>query len=325
MPHSSGGGSSGGGSHGGSFGGGSGGGVTSHVFGSRTSKATHCYVHYRHNKATYVYSDLAPEQLKKSAGSLAATIFSTSYFVLLILLFGYFVWEGVARAQPLSMNYDTAIIIDDKIGVIDNEDELRVTLTEFRDKTGITPAVFTVYNEDWNTDEHRPNMISHAYDTYISTFDDEKHWLIMYSQSKNPKSDEWFWEAMQGDDTDKILTEKVCNSFINDVQTGLEKSTFGVGEVLNGAFANMNSTDIKKSIDWLEVLGCSGIVFALVYFMVKFIKSERNNRDLVKNIQEVPMTANDEELRALESECAYCDGIYFDNGSGQCPYCSHVE
>lgn len=321
MPHSSGGGSHGGGLHGGSHGN-HGRGYASHVFASRTSRATYCYVHYRHSKPTYVYSDLSPEQLKKSVGSLATSIASCVFFIPLILFFGYFFVEGILRAQPLKMNYDTTIIIDDQIGVIDNEEELRMTLTQFRDNTGITPAIITVNNDEWNTDEHHPDLQSYAYDTYVSIFEDEKHWLIMYSEPKDPMSDDWYWEGMQGNDTDRILTEKVCESFAIDFHTGLEGAQFGVGEILNGAFANLNSKDIKQNIDWISVLGSGGLVFAFIYFGIAFVKEEFDKRAIVKNIQEVPVTKTDEELRAMETECAYCGKIYFDNGSVQCPYCS---
>ena len=68
---------------------------------------------------------------------------------------------------------DHEIKIIDEAKVLGDTTELYDTLETFHDKSGITPAVITVNNEDWN--RQYSDLESYAYDRYLMEFDDEMH------------------------------------------------------------------------------------------------------------------------------------------------------
>ena len=139
MPHSSGGGSHGGGSHGGSH-------HSSHSHGGSGRSSRHVrstyfpdarrYVYYDHHRPVYVYAD---------------------------------------HPHKLPQNYDYKIVVEDKANVLGNTAELRNSLVAFYNRTGISPAVITVENSDWQG--YYSDFENYAYDLYVNHFTDESHWL----------------------------------------------------------------------------------------------------------------------------------------------------
>ena len=53
------------------------------------------------------------------------------------------------KSSNLAADYDTAIVVRDEINVLGDTEKLKRSLEAFFNKTGITPAVFTVHNEEW--------------------------------------------------------------------------------------------------------------------------------------------------------------------------------
>ena len=209
MPHSSGGGSHGGGSHGGHHGGSHYSGYRSNSYSHRsatsrrrTSYHTRRYVYYHRNTPNYVYagSDFKP----------GFTLFKV-LFIIIILAAGFFL---LRRAIPHVPKYsDHKIVIKDEVNVIGNKDDIMPELEAFQKKTGITPSIITIPNEKWMSGY--ASLEDYAYDRYLSEFSDEMHWLIVYSQPdiKQSKRMYWYWEGMQGDNTDNVLTSSYTKHF----------------------------------------------------------------------------------------------------------------
>ena len=230
MPHSSGGGSHGGGSHGGhssSHGGSRGRGSSI----SRTPFAgSRRYVYYHRNRPQYFY---ASKSFKPG--------FNASHiFIIVIYLFFIVMILSTAKnfIPHVPQNYNHIIKIEDDADVITNEDALKLELERFKEKTGITPSVVTIHNEDWQSENYY-NLERYAYNRYLSEFDDEMHWLIVYSEPKNGSSagfNDWCWEGMQGDNTDSLLTPKQADKFNSYLQSKLESGE-DAGTSLQDSFA----------------------------------------------------------------------------------------
>ena len=132
--------------------------------------------------------------------------------------------------------YDRNILIQDNAGVLENSSRLRDAMQAFSDKTKITPAVITLYNEDW---QHFgvSSLQDYAYSQYLMHFQDEKHWLIMYSEPKVKEGEwEWFWEGMQGNDTDPVLTPFTTEVFNFTMHSGLVNENSPVPDIIADAF-----------------------------------------------------------------------------------------
>lgn len=326
MPHSSGGGSHGGGFHGGSrggyHGGGRGGGGSSSSF-RRTyfSGASHRYVYYKNRRPHYYYSNLGPTSLRQSVkGEIVATVVSL-VFLLLFSLFPVPLMPKLLPPKKLPMDYEqTEIVVDDRLGVIDNEEELYETLEEFQDTTGITPYILTISNADWDT-HYQGHLEKYAFQYYINRFDDESHWLFVYSLPSEEYIGDWQWEGMQGDDTDRILTEKLTKKFNETLQKNLLKKNGSVGEAFDTAFTEIKPILMKGSIDY-GVLMVMIIWYGIVGFAVFAIISHQIQSSQLAKAVEVDMARNASERTAMETRCLNCDGIYVPSAITRvCPFC----
>ena len=211
MPHSSGGGSHSGGSHSGS-------GFSSSSSSSGGSSAKHIkntsfpgarrYVYYENYRPVYIYADY--DIRKGTASGKVWSIIGSA----VSLLFGIML---IALCYDKPQKMDTSpsyhCEIKDTAGVIDDMDKVQDAIVDFYDVTGIPVEIMTVNNEDWQGGYSELEYF--AYDMYVTEFDDEEHWLVVYSEPASPDPDfnDWYWEGMQGDDTDNIITVDVADDF----------------------------------------------------------------------------------------------------------------
>ena len=244
MPHSSGGGHGGGG-HGGGSHGGHGGGSSgprmsrSHFAGSRR------YSYYHRGRMRYIYSEKDPSKMFHPARLLIGIFY---------LPFIFFAGSQLFSPMRLSPAKDTEIIIEDDANVLGDTGKLQNSLDAFKEKSKVIPGVVTVNNSDWQG--HYASLEDYAYDRYLQEFTDEQHWLIVYSapdpvletqeepdaensyewDTSYPYADEWYWEGMQGDDTDDVLNSSVTAAFNSKFQGGLEVAGDSVANNLSDAF-----------------------------------------------------------------------------------------
>lgn len=307
MPHSSGGGSHGGGSHGGSHGGGS---RNSHRTRNSYFPGSTRYVYYTNHRPTYIYANY---EVGKKPSPL-------SFLILLFyipFLFGAFTLFQTSFHYPskLVSDYDTSIVIQDELGVIDNEAGLRQSLTAFYNETGITPAVYTVYDEDWVP--YYSSLENYAYDLYVNSFYDEKHWLIVYSEPSTQSSSfhDWSWEGMQGDDTDPIITEGLANEFTTNLHKYFSQdSLYSVDGAIIKAFDEIRPKAMGFSID-LENL-FFGIILAIfiIFHAMGMVFTPYREAKKYQNAVKCP-----DEVK--EAVCDYCGGIYIIGTCISCPHC----
>ncbi len=314
MPHSSGGGSHGGGSHGGSHhSSGSRGGSSRRVRSSYFPGARRfCY--YSHHRPVYVYADHDITQTFSPA-NLIMILFYIPFFIGIFAMFG----SAVHHPKKLADNYDTSIVIQDELGVIDNQAMLQETLGQFYQKTGVTPAVVTVTNDEWLG--KYDDLENFAYDKYVNLFDDEKHWLIVYSQPAGTaaigRSDDfvdWYWEGMQGDDTDDIITEKKADVFTNNLQKYLTaRSRYSVGMAVNTAFNDITPSIMDTEIIWGEIfMGLGMLAFIALHMCIMLGLTPKARK--YRKATEIPQTAK-------EDTCEYCGGVYVIGTCIKCPHC----
>ena len=222
MARSSGGGRSGGGCH---SGGGGGGGHSS------SSGSSHHHTYSSHSfpdSRRYSYTDAKGEKQYIYCSHHPADIPPLPwliYLVCLVMMIGtlYTLWkEAEFRPQHLE-NPFSEIYIDDRQNVIKDKEVLKQKLTAFYEKTGVTPAVETVNEEQWR--ETHPSLMSYAMDEYYRLFEDENHWLIVYSRGRdsagNLTSVIWSFEGIIGDDTEDSISDWMCSVFTTQTYRNL--------------------------------------------------------------------------------------------------------
>ena len=315
MPHSSGGGSHSGGSHHSSHSSSRGSGGSSrpaHRSGNKPFAGSTRYLYYKKGQPVFVYSNY---DIVNGQASLASKI-SSLVFTFLILFFFAAIVIVISYSPPkkLETDYDTTIYIQDNINVLDDTAALEASLTAFRDKTGITPAVLTITNEDWNTNYN--TLENYAFDAYINNWEDEKHWLIVYSCStKEDGFEDWYFEGMQGDDTDDILSEGRVNDFIDNLTKYLGQNKLSVDEAIAKAFDEL--TPIAMQPDRNPSTAIIVSLFGLGFFGITFWASDFHPiRDKYYK------TAKICDPKFVDQEnCEYCGGIYIVGMHTTCPHC----
>ena len=303
MPHSSGGGSHGGGSHGGSHG----------------SSSNHISTHYfpgskrflRHNRVTgadeYIYSERMPQKT-----GLSSIIIGIVTAVIFLGAFGFSNIKEFPRKLPA--HYMDVPEVHDDINVIHAKDQLEDILKQYQEKTGICTHIYTAYHEEWINTYSDP--ADYCMNVYTGNFQDEEHFVIIFSIPfkdaecyDNSNSDKHYvpdfvWEAVQGDDTDPILTEEMFTTFRKMLQKDLEDYV-NPGDAFTHAFQfAMKDADSKLGGGALTLFGLIlktffPLILVLGFFaLFLFVMIKQYIKD--KNIEytQVPL---DEEDRSSQS------------------------
>ena len=292
MPHSGGGGSHGGGGHGGSHGGGSSVRTSHHYFhGARRYRRR-----YRDGREEYFYSNGDPRK-----NGLSGLIM----FILFGGVFGAIMFVSIMSDMPRRLteeyNWPETRVIDN-IDVISEEDEaeLEDVLEEYNDVTGICPIIYTMNDEDY--EDYYVDLESFAYQKYVNDWEDEQHFLIVYTIPEAQTEDfrsgtlrvpDYSWEIMQGDDTDPLFTESVDNAIVEQVQENFEAGK-RPGPVFTALFKELKKNaeeafEQKFPVKALPIFFFVGLFFLLpIILMIRTIIKERG-----VEYEEVPLTEED--------------------------------
>lgn len=327
MPHSGGGGSSSGGCSSSSSGGGSYSGGSSRPAMSKTyySGATR-YVYYYDNKPHTYYAD-KPYNPKNEARH-------KIFFAILWLLFTIpiFMTSFKIQSGKLPLNYDSAIYIEDNIGIINNKDVLTDYLEDFREQSGVSVSVIT---ESLNTETMGTTCENKAYNRYVDMWDDESHWLIYYMGDKTDRSDDWQWNLMCGDDCVKVLSTEQENKFTEEFHRRLVASNRYpfedcIIESLKLLKINTGTRLVYK--DGVNVNGVESggqtvdlpfIAMAVLFIGVGIVLLINGIKELLYPSDEQKAQMNAIEINRKEKriKCEYCGRYYYKNSVVECPYC----
>ena len=256
MPHGGGGGSAGGGFHGGSHGG----------SGSRSNTISHTYFpgakRYRYRKGNgqydYVYMRHAPgkAEIITIVITFCAVIGLLGFSLVAIML------SDKIAPEKLKGSYVSPDSHIEGYEYLDNTEDLEEALEDFEDLTGVCPVVYAVYNDDW---EDYKDLEDYAYDLYVDNYDDEEHFMIVYSIDPEDAGD-WYWESMIGDDTDDILTDSKVEKFGKALQKKLASGT-EPGLALTETF--------EDSLDYIMAApadsGDKGVPPVMIFVIIIFI------------------------------------------------------
>ncbi len=320
MPHSSGGGSSHGGSHHSShsYGGSSSSSNSSHIS-SSYFPGSRVFVRYVNRRPTYVYSNSG--SLCGGVGSIIFCLLMYSLFVVpaLITLIGSVVTPEKLSHSDVSREQ---IEIVDNISILGDTTELANVLEEFEEVTGVIPVVVTINNSDWESDYN--DLEQYAYNWYVYNYSDEKHWVIMYSEDSSDTSmfGDWYWEGMQGDDTDEIITDGIANKFTDRLHDNfIASGSMTRSEAISDAFNCIMPGIMNVHINFEQVLPAVGILLFISFHAFFMLGGILKNRHKYKDYHEVKDVVMQPNNIPLEDTCKYCDGVYVVGSVYNCPHC----
>ncbi len=273
------------------------------------------YVYYRDKAPHYIYSDHATFKPSRHIGKMV-------FWLIMALLFFTATFSVSKTPERIKPTYDHKIIIEDSLNILKNREGLEKQLQDFYDKTGITACVITEPNENWQ--KHYRSLESRAYDLYVNHFTDEYHWLIVYTQpaEADDRFNDWYWEAIQGDYTDSILTEEAVNTFVKSMQRYLTSSLYTPDRAMIKAFSELTPTLMKPKSN------SAATIFIGLSFTALFVYLACRNAGITKKkaatIQGLPTDATPVSSNAKEILCSYCGGVYLSERN-RCPHCGAAK
>lgn len=355
MPHSSGGGShSGGGSSGGSSfssGGGSHSGYSgdsykktysdngkSSKISSKPFSKARVFVYTQNGETRHIYAneDITSNDIK--ADGVASVTCCVAAFIMMLCVLIALVNTAFIFQRPIRSIRSYDIKIEDRAEILGETDELMSALEAFKKKTGVTPAIITVNNEDW--EDYYGSLYNYAYELYVRNFDDETHWVIMYSEPETPDKNfnDWYWEGVIGDDTEKAVPQRYINGFNTNFQRYLLANKAGVAGALSDALS-----ELTESIKPIECVGRAELLALLIAGGISALIAVPFTRQMIVAVKKISIANNCPDLHEINKkptaeesyfdkrarfvvDCSYCGRTYTvlpDNN--RCPSCGAIE
>lgn len=324
MPHSSGGGSHSSGSHGGSHSSSS----RSGGFSDRSIRTSHIYfpgayryVRYHNGGMDYVYSN--DSHLNKSDRSRLSSFLLLLFYVPFIITGIFMGTHAVHEPQKMSVPYAPSVEIVDNTYDVSREEQalIKRSASSLYEATGVPICVVFDRNTVWKT--NYTSLENYAYDLYVNKYADEDHWLIVYTDNGVNRQDpdnfsNWYFEGMQGDNTDPYLPERITSQFDDDLNRALTDKNNSTGEAFSIAFTNMKENAEKTFVDYemvtMSVIWNLFVVFHM--FMMFFWDPHRRYRKYMSCGNDTAEIARSKEVR-----CSYCGGVYYKGTVTSCPHC----
>ena len=283
-------------------------------------KGCNQYKYYdRHGKTHYIWCNYDVTQ--KPKGSIFIKIFILLFYLPPMIIVTLAMSNAFDLANPISkeLNPHSQIIIEDRINVIENKETVIKSLYAFYEKTGVTPAVITVSHDEWNP--YYSSLMQYALELYYSSFDDEYHWLIVYSEPQNAEFNDWNWEGIIGDNTISAISEARCEQLTEEMQKNLSRNK-GVDYAIKRTFEEMTNTyESRINFPTLFIL-----VFILMFLIGHYclLSGIFNRKKYYKNAVKIdsndPEFITDEKVKIIR--CEYCNGTYSEKITTACPHCN---
>ena len=231
-------------------------------------------------------NDGSDRYLGKSTLAKAKKAFVRSMVITAVLAIVLTVFLMIAfplSAEKLAASENAKPMICDNADIIANEEKLLETLNEYHTLTGITPLIYTVYEEEWKTGD-TSNFSEYAMEKYSNTASDETYFVIVYSVPKDEagaaanggiKNVTNKIRTVQGDLTYPILRAPTQWKF-NGVLKYNSLTGANPGDALEKAFRfaignAKNKLDHSAGSKILTLLDNTPLMIAWIVFLVIFI------------------------------------------------------
>ena len=227
------------------------------------------------------------------------------------------IYGFISFPHKVKTDYDTEIVISDSARLLSGaeEVEMRNAFISFRDKTGVTPAFFTI--SDSELQRHGGDLYKYSYNLYVDTFNDEKHWLVVYCIGDD--NEYWAWEGIIGDDCGSIITTDLENEFTNLLQNNLKSDPDKVSSSVINAFETIGGKSAKIKLNQIPiftfVLG-GFFIYTAVRKVISFSKQKVEDDPRINSVQ-CPTAEKEPET----AKCQYCGGEFVVGVHIKCPHC----
>ena len=324
MPHSSGGGSSSGGSHGGSSSssGGHGGGRSSRIS-HRDFPGAYRYMGYNDGRREYIYSD------NPSLNKHRIHIFVLLFYIPFIIAGAFLSANAIHIPSTMKTSYTPTVLVMDEEDMISDSDEKSVEkgAEAVYKATGVPVCVRFESNDAWGGTY--TSLEDYAYDTYLNMYNDEDHWLIIYTDNSKALADtnarlDWYFEGMQGDNTDKYLPGQITSKFNTNLYNALSMHNGNIGQSFEESFESLAKDSkrvfINKSSAPFALFWDIFVIFHMFFMVFHNPNRKYKNYVLCDNDEEYE-NENKSDWDSEEESATDSNGMF---ALTRCPHCGHV-
>lgn len=140
------------------------------------------------------------------------------------------------------------IKIEDNVGLFDEDSTSKImsSFENFRDKTGITPRMYVVYNDEWQNDYD--NFSDYAVNLYNKSVLDSEHWFLVYSVNRDDPEGDWHWQTVNGYDIYPLVTKYVQHRFTEVFEEGLLDENTSISDAVCKAVDNMTEEAFGRGV-----------------------------------------------------------------------------
>lgn len=252
--------------------------------------------------------------------------------VLTALIVGaIFVFAGISLMNSLIVptkldkSYDNKIVIEDDLGILEDEAKLKATCEEFYDKTGVSLSVITVSYEEWSEKVTHyddgtvvtmqfDSPMSYASERYEELFDDRCHILVVYTTDAGNEPELSF---VPGADTYAVFTGARGFAISSELEYEMKRRSFE--EAFEIAFTNAAKTASIGISDPGKFLGAAAMTVMGAYAIYIGLNLHPVRMAMCKKGYQV--TTPDPFGYTKELNCPSCGGIYADKTHITCPHC----
>ena len=293
-------------------------------FGNRYYPGSRRYRFFRNGTEEYYYSD-RPYTLAEAKKEKTRSFFSSFFSAVMGIIFTVMGLFGVPH--KIKTDYNTDILIRDSAELLSLAEETDMTdaFRAFLGKTGVTPAFYTITEEE----KQGRTLKSYAYSLYVNTFDDEKHWLIVYCGGVDRTV--WEWEGMIGDDCGSIITTDLENELTERLQRNLKNDPDHISAAVIDAFNTVGGKAGNISFKSLGGFGFTLLLGLLCLYAAvkKFLRTLKTDPAADPRIgselcpesgpESEPKPKPEPERRTIK--CGHCGAEFDPDGLSACPYC----
>lgn len=309
MPHSSGGGHSHSGSHSSSKG-------ADMRYGKKYYRGSNRYVYYLNGAPQYYFSD-KPYTLQTSKSEKIRKIFMNIFSIILGAIFAVTGFNMLPH--KVKLDYNTDILINDSANLLSaaEQGEMKEAFTTFQKKTGVTPAFSTIV--DTELEKQGGDLYKYSLNLYTKTFDDEKHWLVVYCI--DDEEEYWQWEGIIGDDCGSMITTDLENEFTTHLQNNLQNNPKMIAASVIDTFETIGNKSGKIQFSKIPffALCVFGAGFYIFLSTKKIITTSKEKAEDDPRINAVQCPTAEAEPET--AKCQYCDGEFVVGLHTECPHC----
>ena len=222
---------------------------------------------------------------------------------------------GLRIPTKIKTTYSNPVKLEDNLNVFDQSDALMNAVQKFYETTGI-PVTIVTGDNSWK--DNYNSLENYAYDLYVQRYTDEDHWVIVYTTDGAEDFERWYFEGMQGDNTDDILTREVTDKFNTNLTKYIMNANYSESQAFAQAFSDIMPGIMK--VEFHPGFTLASIPGMLPWLTFLFILYHSLSNTAYKDYIQCP-DDNVVNPRDNEASCEYCNGTYYIGSVTSCPHC----